>query len=322
MDVQTVNEGGSAGTRQFALPDQLSGNARSIQYRTPRRFGEILSAPPRTSAEGTRHRAGLPQLGDRTYWQIATPHSEQFRSAHKTMKPPLWQVERAVDRLWRGRSNMRRRELLTLLGGAAGAWPFAAWAARASARVVSACSCPSLRAMLRPRHASRRRARPAASGLAGGANLLIDYRSAGSDPASIRRHAARWSHSPDMVVAGSLAPHLCWSAQHSDRDGECSRPGWRRLGAKPGAARRQRHRLHQFRVQLGRQVDRIAQASAPSITRVAVLRSATSVAGIGQFAAVQSGSHSFGIELTPVGCVMPTRSSVAWRHLRAPAPVV
>jgi putative ABC transport system substrate-binding protein len=40
---------------------------------------------------------------------------------------------------------------------------------------------------------------------------------------------------------------------------------------------------------------------APAVTRVAVLRNAAAVAGIGQFAAVQSGAHALGVELTPVG---------------------
>jgi putative ABC transport system substrate-binding protein len=40
---------------------------------------------------------------------------------------------------------------------------------------------------------------------------------------------------------------------------------------------------------------------APGITRAAVLRNAATVAGIGQFAAIQSGAHSLGVELTPVG---------------------
>jgi hypothetical protein len=29
----------------------------------------------------------------------------------------LWQTERAVDRLWRGRSNVKRREFIRLRGG-------------------------------------------------------------------------------------------------------------------------------------------------------------------------------------------------------------
>ena len=45
----------------------------------------------------------------------------------------------------------------------------------------------------------------------------------------------------------------------------------------------------------------ILKQIAPSVTRAAVLRDATSRAGIGQFGALQSVAPSFGLELTPVG---------------------
>ena len=113
---------------------------------------------------------------------------------------------------------MRRRELLTLLGGAAAAWPFAARGQQGErARRIG---------MLMPFAAGDAEAearKPAFEqslrqlGWTVGANLLIDYRSAGGDPASIRRHAAELvALAPDMVVtAGSLAPAPVLEATHS-----------------------------------------------------------------------------------------------------------
>ena len=46
---------------------------------------------------------------------------------------------------------------------------------------------------------------------------------------------------------------------------------------------------------------RAAEAEAPYVTRVAVLRDAATSAGIGQFGAIETAAPSFGVEVSPVG---------------------
>ena len=55
---------------------------------------------------GGGYRAGYPQLGDR---RAGKSHLVfRFRSVDRTRRAALWQAERAVDQLWRGRFNMSR----------------------------------------------------------------------------------------------------------------------------------------------------------------------------------------------------------------------
>jgi ABC-type uncharacterized transport system substrate-binding protein len=202
---------------------------------------------------------------------------------------------------------VKRRQFIALLGGAAAAWPLVARAQQTAERVRRI-------GMLMPFAAGDVEAearKPVFEqglrqlGWTVGANLLIEYRSAGGDPASIRRHAAELvALAPDVVVtAGSLAPAPVLEATRSIPIVMVNVPdpvgaGWVQSLARPGG---NATGFTNFEYSLGGKWIELLKQIAPGITRVAVLRSATSVAGIGQFAAVQSGAHSLGIELTPVG---------------------
>ena len=74
--------------------------------------------------------------------------------------------------------------------------------------------------------------------------------------------------------------------------------GWVQSLARPGG---NATGFTNFEYSLGGKWIELLKQVAPSITRAAVLRSSTSVAGVGQFAAIQSGAHSLGVELTPIG---------------------
>jgi putative ABC transport system substrate-binding protein len=198
---------------------------------------------------------------------------------------------------------MKRREVLTLLGGAA--WPLAA-RAQQSERVRRI-------GMLLPFIAGDAEAearKPVFEqalrqlGWTVGANLSIDYRMSGGDPASIRRQAAELvAFAPDVIVTfGSVAPSPMLEATRTIPIVMANVPdpvgaGWVQSLARPGG---NATGFTSFEYSLGGKWLEWLKQIAPGMTRAAVLRS-TSVAGIGQFSAVQSGAQALGVELTPIG---------------------
>ena len=200
---------------------------------------------------------------------------------------------------------MRRRELITLLGGAAATWPL-----RARGQQREKMSSIGVLMNLAADDVEGQ-ARLAAFlqglqevGRAVGRNVRIDLRWGAGDADRFRKQAAELvALAPDVVLASSLPvvqPLLQATrtvpvvfAQVVDPVGagvvaSLARPGGNATGFT----------IFEFSI-AGKWVELLKEI-APSVTRAAVLRDA-STSAIGQFGAIQSVAPSLGIELTPVG---------------------
>jgi putative tryptophan/tyrosine transport system substrate-binding protein len=201
---------------------------------------------------------------------------------------------------------MRRREFIALLGSSVAVWPLAARAQqgertrRIGVLMPFSAGDPEVEARKPGFEQTLRHL-----GWTVGANLLIDYRLAGGNAESIRRQAAELvALAPDVIVtAGALAPAPVLQATNTIPIVMVNVPdpvgaGWVQSLARPGG---NATGFTNFEFSLGGKWVELLKQVGPGITRAAVLRSSTSVAGVGQFAAIQSGAHSLGVELTPVG---------------------
>ena len=201
---------------------------------------------------------------------------------------------------------MKRREFITLLGGAAVAFPLAASAQQRerTRRIGVLMNLASDDAEGQARLAAFLQGLQEA-GWAVGRNMRIDLRWGGGDPESFRKQASELvALAPDIVFASGIpaaTPLLQATrtvpivfAQVVDPVGaglvaSLARPGGNATGftsPEYGFA--------------GKWVELIKEI-APGVTRVAVLRDATSSSGIGYMGAVRLAASSFGMELTPVG---------------------
>jgi len=202
--------------------------------------------------------------------------------------------------------RLLRREFITLLGGAAVAFPLAASAQQRerTRRIGVLMNLASDDAEGQARLAAFLQGLQEA-GWAVGRNMRIDLRWGGGDPESFRKQASELvALAPDIVFASGIpaaTPLLQATrtvpivfAQVVDPVGaglvaSLARPGGNATGftsPEYGFA--------------GKWVELIKEI-APGVTRVAVLRDATSSSGIGYMGAVRLAASSFGMELTPVG---------------------
>ena len=205
---------------------------------------------------------------------------------------------------------MQRREFITLLGGAAAAWPLAARAQQPE-RVRRIGVLYSL-AEDDPESVMRRAAFEQAIKELGwtiGGNLRIDYRWARNDPELIRKFAAELvALAPDVILtSGSLVVEPMIRATRNipivflqviDPVGSgliesMAHPGGNVTG------------FTQFEYSLAGKWLELLTEIAPYVSRVAVLRDATRGPGIGQFAVIQAMARPHRVELSPINAGDP-----------------
>jgi len=199
---------------------------------------------------------------------------------------------------------MRRRDVITLLGGVAGAWPFPALAqqfdrVRRIGLLIGAADDADTRSMYEAFRQGLQQL-----GWIDGRNAQIDARFGGGDPVRSRKYAAELvASSPDVILAtGSLSTQLLLQETRTvpivftivpDPVGSgfvesLSQPGGNASG------------FMQFEYNLSGKWLELLKQIAPNVTRAAILWDPTITAGIGQFAVIQSVAPSLGVDVRPI----------------------
>ena len=202
--------------------------------------------------------------------------------------------------------GMRRRDFISLLGGAVAAWPLAARAQQGE-RVRRVGVLMNLTA---DDDEASRRVTALAQGLqqlgwTDGRNVRIDYRWGAADTDHSRKYAAELvALAPDVILAsGSPAVAALQQAARTvpmvfvniaDPVGA----GFVDSLAKPGG---NATGFIVFEYVISAKWLELLKDITPQLKRVAVLRDAAIAAGIGQLAVIQAAAPSFGVEVRPVG---------------------
>jgi putative ABC transport system substrate-binding protein len=201
---------------------------------------------------------------------------------------------------------MGRREFITLVGGAAAAWPVAV-RAQQGGRVRRI-------AVLSSRSADNPDALAWISaftqglqerGWTVGGNVRIEYRWGAGDLDRFRKYAVELvALAPDVIVA--TAGSIVGALQQVSRTVpivfvttiDPVGGGWVESLARPGG---NATGFTSYEFSMSGKLLELLKEIAPRTTRVAVIRDPAVPAGSGGFAAIQTVAPSFGMELTPVG---------------------
>jgi ABC-type uncharacterized transport system substrate-binding protein len=200
---------------------------------------------------------------------------------------------------------MRRRELMTLLGGAAITWPLAARAQprerlrRIGVLMNLAADDPESQTRLAAFAQGLQQ-----SGWTVGQNLEVDYRWGGGNADTMRKHAAELvALAPDVILAHSsaaVAPLLQATRNVpivftivADPVGagyidSLARPGGNATG------------FTNFEYSIAAKWLELLRDIAPGVRRAAILRESAIAAGPAQFGAIQAVAPSLGMELRPI----------------------
>src|SRR5262245_56851938 len=291
---------------------------RSYQHPSARRAGADDACGARFSRGGRFHvlwtepPAFVPPRGrlrrqDSARGEAGRPTSRAAHELRSRLQPHDRQGARPGDtghptRPRRRGDRMRRREFITLLGGAA-AWPLAARAQqpdrvrRVGVLMNLAVGDPEGEARIAAFVQALQRL-----GWSEGRNLRIDYRWAADDAGAFHRYAEELlALAPDVILAA--ATPSVQALQQATRTvpivfaivadpvgagfvDSLARPGGNATGFTP------------FEYGISGKWLELLKEIAPRVTRVAVLRDLT--IGLGQLGAIQSVAPSLGVELTPI----------------------
>ena len=217
---------------------------------------------------------------------------------------------------------MRRREFITLVGGATAAWPLTARAQqpervrRVGVLQPAAANDPDAQANNTAFVQGLQKL-----GWTDGSDVRIDFRWGSGNAENYRKYAAELiALAPDVILAAGTAvlePML--QAMHTvpivfvnvaDPVGagfvdSLARPGGNVTG------------FIQFEYSLSAKWMELLKQIAPQVTRAAVIRDPTITGGIGQFAVIQSVAPSLGVDVSPINvrdAAEIERAIVAFAH--------